>query len=217
MEIFTAFTKKTDGDMNIGVHRDSFLEKSGIQNKNPIIMNQKHGNNVCIVDDNYVSQDCDALVTARKDVILFVRVADCQPVLMWDSKKEVVAAVHAGREGTYKNIIIETINVMTEDFDCSAEDIKISIGPNAKKCCYEMGRDSDEPLDFVRDNFGDEFVINKNIDLNKILEQQLLKEGIQKDHIEISLDCTICKNDSYYSYRSTGEKKNFAGVIAMMQ
>tara|TARA_B100001167_G_scaffold186229_1_gene147218 strand:+ start:556 stop:1206 length:651 start_codon:yes stop_codon:yes gene_type:complete len=216
MEIFTAFTKRNDGNIGKRENLKKFLTKNNLENKIPIIMDQKHTNKVCVVDENYKYQICDALVTQRTDVALFTRVADCQPILIWDGVAGVIAAIHAGREGVYTNIFEKTLNLMNEKFKTLSENIHVIIGPSAKKCCYEVAAESSFHTDFVSENFGDEFVHGKNIDLNGITLKQLLNEGIRSENIDISNICTVCNPEKYFSYRRGDKKINFAGVISII-
>jgi hypothetical protein len=60
----------------------------------------------------------DAFVTASKNVVCFVRTADCVPILLCDPEKKVVGAVHAGWRGTVCSVVGEAIRVMRDDFGC---------------------------------------------------------------------------------------------------
>lgn len=217
MLVFTKFTTKNDGNMKLLEDQESFLIDHKLQHKKPITMKQKHTNILSVVDEKYSpSTISDALVTNRNDVALFVRVADCQPILMYDEDLKVIAAVHAGREGVYQNIIKQTLSVFRENFGSSVKKIKVVIGPSAKKCCYEVGRDSNEHLEFVLSNFGPSYIKGKNIDLNGITKMQLLKEGVLEKNIQISDECTICNNEKYFSYRCGAKKEQIAGVISLV-
>lgn len=47
----------------------------------------------------------DALITNVPGYCVCVTTADCVPVLLYDKKQHVVAAVHAGWKGTVKHIV----------------------------------------------------------------------------------------------------------------
>src|SRR4051812_16511418 len=54
----------------------------------------------------------DALVTATPGLVLCVLVADCVPVLLADSDRGIVAAVHAGREGLRQGVLPAALSAM---------------------------------------------------------------------------------------------------------
>jgi len=184
-------------DRVIGVDRDKLQEKVG--RKKLLFMKQIHSDIVEIVDKNWLTKECDAMISRDKDVALCVVVADCIPVILEDKFQGVVAVAHAGREGSYKGIIDKTILKMKNEFKC--KDIKIFFGPSIKKCCYEVGKE-------VIGGF-EEFTCVKNdkiyLDLIELNKKKL-------KNVEVMPTCTCC-NENYFSYRRDGTKERFCGVV----
>src|ERR1700687_6001621 len=58
----------------------------------------------------------DALITARPGVAVSVRTADCFPILLADSRRRLVAAVHAGWRGTATGVVGATLKQMRDEF-----------------------------------------------------------------------------------------------------
>lgn len=208
------YTKNTDGNMNYREIRQRFLEKNKI-NKKPIVVQQVHDNDVIVVDKNYDKVvDVDGMITDDKEVALFARTSDCLPILFLDPNKKVIAAVHTGREGTFKRISQKTVEKMVKEFDSDPGEILIEIGPSIGGCCYEV---SQEMVDFVKSEFGEEFLSggnnNRNIDLRDINKKQLIEAGIKEDNIGIIDICTMCSDSDYFSYRKNPGDGNFASVI----
>jgi hypothetical protein len=54
----------------------------------------------------------DAMVTDRAGKLLVVQVADCQPVLLFDPERRVVANIHSGWRGSIANVAGRTLQVM---------------------------------------------------------------------------------------------------------
>ncbi|MFV0562896.1 peptidoglycan editing factor PgeF [Malaciobacter mytili] len=221
MQIFTLFTSKEDGNLayhvqddekNVKTNRERLAIKYGFDNKKLIFMNQVHKDNIVIVDKNSKNliDACDAIITKEKNLPLMVMVADCIPILMYDEKKEVIAAIHAGRNSTFLNIAQKTALKMIKEFKCKEEHIKVILGPSIQKCCYEV---SQELANIVKKSFGNEFENNRYIDLQAINKKQLNDIGIT--NIEISTYCTKCSGDKYYSYRKSTNTGRFAGVIML--
>lgn len=84
---------------------------------------------------------CDAVITNQPGLLLAVQVADCLPILLADSKRRVVAAVHAGWRGTAKRIAEKTVGEMRARFGCRPADLRAAIGPGIHACCYQVGRE----------------------------------------------------------------------------
>ena len=47
----------------------------------------------------------DAVITNQKKLPIAVLTADCVPILLYDYKKNIIAAIHAGWKGAFKGII----------------------------------------------------------------------------------------------------------------
>ncbi len=54
----------------------------------------------------------DAVITNQKNLPIGVLTADCVPILICDKTKHLVAAIHAGWKGAYKDIISKVIQFM---------------------------------------------------------------------------------------------------------
>ncbi len=219
IKVNTFFTKIEDGNLAFHVGDD---EKDVMRNhknlsikynyniKNLRHMNQIHSNNIEIItkkSDTLISS-CDALITKEVNIALMVMVADCIPILMYDEKKGVIAAIHAGRNSTFLKITQLSALKMINEFSCNKNDIKVILGPSIQKCCYEV----DSVLrDIVKNSFGEEFIYKKNIDLQAINIKVLKNIGI--NNIEVSKICTKCNSEEYFSYRSNNNCGRFAGII----
>lgn len=192
-------------------NREKIALKCGFNLDNLYYMNQIHSNEVKTLDLNKKEQECDGLITDKKEIILLVTVADCIPILFYDEIKGVIAAVHAGRNGTFMNISANCIDKMLMDYSCNLKDIKAFMGPSIHKCCYEV---SSEILEVVEKNFGIDYILNNNIDLQGINKKQLLDKGILEKNIEISETCTKCNGkEKYFSYRNKDIEDRFGAII----
>ena len=183
-------------DRNIGQDRVKLQEKVG--KRKLLFMKQTHSDIIEIVDKNWKTKECDAMITRDKDVALCVVVADCIPVILKDKVQGVVGVAHAGRVGSYKNIIKKTIKKMQDKFTC--KDIKVVFGASIRECCYEVGEEVVKGYE--------EFTCKRDgkVYLDLIA---LNMEGL-KD-VEVVPTCTCC-DESYFSYRRDGTKERFCGV-----
>jgi hypothetical protein len=174
---------------------------------------QVHGTDALVVDRALTPADrfpgsWDALVTDQPGIMVAVRTADCVPVLMYDLAHRVVAAVHAGWRGAVAGILPKTIALMRSRFGVLPEQLRVSIGPSAGVCCYEV----DEPvLDSLCQNLPDwEGLIRDrkrskaNLDLKALIRNQAQAAGVPQTSITVVNLCTICHADLFFSYRREG-------------
>ncbi|TAN42911.1 MAG: peptidoglycan editing factor PgeF [Nitrospirae bacterium] len=204
-------TKSSSADMN-RLLKISETEKAYV----PI---QKHTDKVVVVDHDLEPKIADAVITNRPRILIGVQVADCVPILMYDGKKKVVAAVHAGWRGTAAGILKNTLNVMADRFYSSPADIFVAIGPSIKGCCYQVGP---EVVEGVKKSTGEgTYIIEKGgkycVDLAGANKRQALSCGIPEQNIRIAADCTFCLPEKYYSYRfakgTTGRQYGLIGML----
>jgi len=139
----------------------------------------------------------DALVTGSPGLLLSVRSADCYPILLADTKRHAVAAVHAGWRGTAGRIIVETIAKMSAQFGTSPADIVAAIGPGIGLCCYEVGAE-------VARLFGLEG--SGHIDLAAANRRQLIEAGVEEPRIDALGGCTFCEAARFHSFRREKER-----------
>jgi len=164
-------------------------------------------------------QKADAILTNQPGVTLFMRFADCVPILLWDPFKQVIGLVHAGWQGTVKKVSVATIERMKEQYGCHPENIQAAIGPSIGKHHYPVG---DEVADQIRSAFGDlalDLLFQDSntgqagffLDLWTANQLTLSEAGIR--NIEICGLCTACNLDDWYSHRAEAGKTGRFGVL----
>ncbi len=194
------------------------------ENLHFVVAQQTHSDHIRIIDrkesygweylENAVA-DCDALITNKKDIVLTMLTADCVPVLLLDTKKEVIAAVHAGWKGTKENIVAKTVVKMVETFGCDPQDIIAGVAPSIGRCCYEVGKEVVEHFFDTPDGY-DEKGEKYMLDLPYINKQQLIQAGLIVSNIEMSGICTACEVERFFSYRKEqGCSGRFMSMIVL--
>jgi len=174
---------------------------------------QVHGTDALVVDRPLADHDrfhggWDALVTDQPGVTVAVRTADCVPVLVYDRRRRAVAAIHAGWRGALAGIVPRTIDLMGSRFRTVASELRVSIGPSAGPCCYEVDEAVLAPLRsgasdwqaVVRDDRG----TKARLDLRELVRRQLAQHGVRPEYVTTINLCTICHADLFYSYRREG-------------
>ncbi|WP_324172337.1 peptidoglycan editing factor PgeF [Sulfurimonas sp.] len=215
---------------NVNINHINLSKKLNYNKQSLIHMKQIHSKTVHTVDanDNFNNAPtCDALITDKINTPLMVMVADCSPLLFFDTKKNVIAVAHAGREGTFSNIVKNVINSFKENYNSNPKDIIVSIGASIKKCCYEVGDEIYKESCSLNLNYAIEKKDESYyLDISKILKTQLLDAGVEEKNIEISTECSCCEEDKvnsearegslgykYFSYRANKKSGRFCGVI----
>jgi YfiH family protein len=174
---------------------------------------QVHGTDALVLDRPVTGSDrfeggWDALVTDQPGVTVAVRTADCVPVLVYDRGRRAVAAIHAGWRGALAGIVPKTIHLMLSRFAIAETDLRVSIGPSAGPCCYEVDDAVLTPLrsswsdwpSLLRDDRG----TKARLDLKALVRRQTAQIGIRPEHMTSVNLCTICHGDLFYSYRREG-------------
>ncbi len=100
-----------------------------------MIPRQTHSTNVRWVNTFGEVPDTDAVITSEKGLCIAVKTADCIPILIYDVRKYLVAAVHAGWRGTVGRIVEKTLRQMGS----RAEDLHAIIGPGISEESFEVG------------------------------------------------------------------------------
>ena len=147
----------------------------------------------------------DALVTNQVGLFVFVRTADCVPILLADPVNHAVAAVHAGWRGTAANIVAEAIVRMGREFGTEPGHLWAALGPCIQECCYEVSAD-------VAREFGG-WVPNLaspsgkvQLDLAGVNRIQMQRVGVRPDRISSIKECTKCNPERLHSFRRDGER-----------
>lgn len=174
---------------------------------------QVHGTEALVVDRPVTESDrfsggWDALVTDQPGVMVAVRTADCVPVLVYDRRCRAVAAIHAGWRGAVAGIVPKTLELMASRFHVALSDFRVSIGPSAGPCCYEVDEAVLEPLRGAMTDW--ESVLHADrgakarLDLKKLIRRQLERLRIEPRQMTAVNLCTICHEDLFFSYRREG-------------
>ena len=145
----------------------------------------------------------DALITNVKNLPLGILTADCAPILILDIRKKIIAAIHAGWKGAYKNIVIKILKRLIK-LGSQKKDIIAVIGPCIGQKNYEVGKEFKEK--FVKKNKKNLifFKLKKRkiyFDLSKFIFNQLISFGIFKIDV-ISKDTFNTKNNFFSARRS---------------
>ena len=157
--------------------------------------------------------EADAIVSDDPEAAVCVRVADCAPILMADTRLGVVGAAHAGWRGTVQRAASAVVQAMTEEFGSDPADLVAAIGPCLGACCGEVG--DEVPQAFRDAGHGDEAITRwfttgpsgrAHLDLGRANRDQLEAAGVEPGHIHVAALCTKTHATVLHSYRADGAR-----------
>jgi len=163
-------------------------------------------------------RQADIILTDRPEVTLFMRFADCVPILVHDPNKGVVGVSHAGWMGTVRDVATATIHSMQKEYNSDPADIIACIGPSIGPDHYEVGADV---ILQVMQKFGadSEQLLqshNGKIHFNLWKANELLLQQAGVEHIEIAEICTACNTNDWFSHRAEkGKTGRFGALICL--
>lgn len=158
-------------------------------------------------DGGKTIKNVDGLLTNNPGQILAIFSADCLPILLFDPKRKVVAALHGSRASLCKGIIKNALAKMVLNFHCNPREILVGIGPHIRKCHYWLRKETYQNL--KKTKFKRYFIVRENrtyFDLTKLAFDDFLSLGIKRKNIEDCGLCTFCQAEKYFSARK--EKVN---------
>lgn len=201
-----------DNPLNVLKNREIFASFFDANMEDLCFMEQTHSSKARVVESAVLSHS-DAIITQQKNIVLCVMSADCVPVILFDQKTKTAAAIHAGRNGAFLNIIANTLSVMKENFGSNPTNIIAFLGASVRSCCYEI---QSEILKTAKKDFG--YALEKQgkkwfLDIQQIIKTQLQDNGILS--IKDDNVCTCC-NEDYFSYRREKNCGRFATGIKII-
>lgn len=210
--------KNGDREDSVLKNRKAIAETFGFESSRLILLDQMHQDHILLLDKPFAALpfplEYDALITDSPNSFLGILTADCLPIFVVDLKRKVIAAIHAGRQGTALRIAAKALRTMKEAFGCQPPDLCVAIGPSIGPFCYEIDEKVFEqewkPFSTSRGSG------KWTVDLAKINMDQIKKEGIQEEQISRIDLCTHCHSDLYFSYRKqgrTGRQLSFIGMV----
>lgn len=195
---------------------------------------QDHTDNVIILNndnkDEYKFENLnttlvDGYIIKDKNIASLVTVADCNPIIIYDTKNNIVANVHAGWKGVINKIYINAINIMINEYHSDVKDLIVCIGPSIRKCCFTSKEESFKEKFTTVFDYSDEYLTYEedketfHIDLITILKRELEKIGILSENIHVANICTRCNNKDFFSYRKATQsgQKDYATMACIVE
>lgn len=211
----------------VEANRRALYAGAGTDAGSVVTCHQVHSTNVAYVGDAARGRGAvsatntvpttDGLMTDRTGLFLFLRFADCVPILFCDPVRKVIALAHAGWKGTVGDIVGVTVKAMTRQFGCVPGDVLAAVGPSIGPCHYVIQEDVAQQvrtgLPFWRDVLRRTADGALALDLPAANRRLLLAAGLADGNIVMSGLCTACHTDEFYSHRAERGKTGRFGVL----
>jgi purine-nucleoside/S-methyl-5'-thioadenosine phosphorylase / adenosine deaminase len=170
-------------------------------------------------DPNAELIQADIIFTNKPNVTLYMRFADCVPILFYDSKQAVVGLAHAGWLGTVRGTTSAAVKTMRERYGSKPEKIFAAIGPSIGVDHYEIGHDVIAQVRHAFNSDAERLIESRNgktyFDLWAANALQLQHAGVEK--VEIAGLCTACHLDDWFSHRAEKGKTGRFGTLISLQ
>jgi purine-nucleoside/S-methyl-5'-thioadenosine phosphorylase / adenosine deaminase len=211
------------GDKNLSLYNlkhshEIDIDSFSVKTRSVVLAKQIHSDKIKIITEKLAGsgiikpsiKGVDGLITNQENLFLCIKTADCVPILLYDLKKKVIAALHSGRIGTEKSIVGKAIKIMKRRFGCKIDSIHAELGPAICSQCYNVGRKIFD--DFVRKTGVEQ--IYPNLDLKKVIISNLLEARISENQIINHEICTKSEAN-YFSYRENRTTQRQISIIGM--
>tara|TARA_B100000470_G_C19791920_1_gene392563 strand:- start:1759 stop:2520 length:762 start_codon:yes stop_codon:yes gene_type:complete len=125
---------------NLKIVKNKICKKT----KEIFLIKQIHSNKFIFINERSKitnrSKKVDAIITDKKNFPIAILTADCVPILIYDDKRNMIAAIHAGWKGAFNGIIKNVLKFMFKK-GCASKNITVAIGPCISRNSYEVQKD----------------------------------------------------------------------------
>lgn len=218
-EFTLSYSSSPDKDF-VRSNREKLARAMQVAPEKLVMPSQVHKTRIVNVTSNTANDellDTDALITSEKEILIAVMSADCVPILLYDKKNHVCAAIHSGWKGTVARILEKTLLEMNKQFGTQGEHVVAGIGPSVSQPSYEVG---EEVVVAVKQSFSNSAQLLMPLPSNKAKlnlwnanKIQLLEFGVPEEKIEISNLCTVLHNNYFFSARKGDSGRFAAGIM----
>lgn len=170
-------------------------------------LQQIHGTACGVASGGRVTPTCDSVYTREPGIACAVLTADCLPILLMNRSGDEIAAVHAG----WRGLAAGAIQTAIDRFSASSQLLAV-IGPAIGFDAFEVGEEVKAAFQGAPEQVFQALGNGKFLaDLNAIAIHQLQKAGVQC--FVGMAECTVERNDRFYSYRKEGQTGRMASLI----
>lgn len=219
-----------DRDEDVVENRNRIAQDSGFPLSTWVGSEQIHGSRIHEVVKSDIGkgattldsaiQGTDGLYTKERGVLLTSLYADCVPLYFVAENDSLVGVCHAGWQGTVKQIGKTLLTEWSIKHGVKPANIHVLIGPSISVAQYEVNQAVVDQVEAVLPDVEEKPYSQTRpghykLDLRKVNQLLMLKEGILKEHIHMSTACTFM-DDAFFSHRQeqgkTGRMMSMIGL-----
>jgi YfiH family protein len=211
-----------DDSKRVRANRNLSLQALGCDPDTVFDVWQVHGADVACATaprpDGESVRQADIILTDKPNVTLYMRFADCVPILVHDPRRGVVGLAHAGWKGTIGDVTASMVKAMRDQYGSNPSDLVAGIGPSIGPDHYEVGADV---ILQVMQKFGDQSdrllqSHNGKIHFDLWETNKLLLKRAGIGTIEVAGICTACHTRDWFSHRAEkGRTGRFGALISL--
>jgi copper oxidase (laccase) domain-containing protein len=161
----------------------------------------------------------DGLITRRPRVGLMLNAADCIPLVVFDSERDILSLIHVGWRGAVNQFPEKILGYARENYGFNAGDSVAYLGPTVGQESYraeelheaQTGEDWKPHIKEGDDGF--------YIDLQGFVSAELLREGIKPENIHAFPTDTAESYSGHYSFtrhKNEGVPNGRNGFVTVM-
>jgi YfiH family protein len=229
-----AFSQVEDGNMSfkyasdkniVKQNRQNFLQLLNVKPEACVALELVHGDKIVEVSKTMIGKGildpkkslrADGIVAKGKGVFLWMVVADCVPVVFYDTEKKVVALVHAGWPSTQKKLPAKMTELLFEKYGVRSQSLQVVLGPYISKESYTF----EDGFEGNKKKWGKFLEVDDkgilHVDVGGFVKKQCLQGGVLPENI-LDLSIDTLKDEKYPSHRRSqmlGLPEERFGVVA---
>lgn len=160
----------------------------------------------------------DIILTNKPSVTLFMRYADCVPLVYVDPGKKALALAHAGWRGTLFRVAAKAVDEMRLHYGSRPEDLLVGIGPAISVKNYEVGSEVVAEVQAAFGTAGDLLPrVGESTYFDLVAANRRVLEEAGVRNIEAAELCTFENQQDWFSHRGSGGKTGRFGVLLALK
>ena len=154
----------------------------------------------------------DGIWTDRKKVMIYIKTADCLPILFYHKEREIVALLHVGWKGTVLKLPQKFLLKMQKDKGIDPSEWVVGFGPSIECKHYQVGTEVKKIFDSEGLNGINMRDGRFHLDLVQANLEELEKFGITEFHL---FPEGTYESENFYSYRRGDKGKQITGAFLL--
>jgi copper oxidase (laccase) domain-containing protein len=117
----------------LGLSLDDCAQQHGLEDTIHIVKRSELGAGMTDVQSRIPA---NAFITDQPEIGLFLCVADCLPIIIFDPVNRVIALIHAARESTRRKLTEQVVRRLEVDYGSRPADLLVAFGPAVRAKSY---------------------------------------------------------------------------------